>query len=202
MRKIIKGSLVVIASTLLLSGCNLFQNQWGEMMSNWNGRNVTIRTYDADAEQIDSITGKGVKIQPDKKFDVFSGNETYEKGSVLSITVGRQVIHHVGSSLVANESGLEPLDIDYGKISISSEAAGVPYLSHIQAELANKYQGRKKIIMVRSQTGKPLAIYGGDRVSIFAPKDIKNATVLQIDGKYLFLYRTDYTIYDAKLLIN
>ena len=202
MRKIIKGSLVVIASTLLLSGCNLFQNQWGEMMSNWNGRNVTIRTYDADAEQIDSITGKGVKNKQKKKFDVFSGNETNEKGSVLSITVGRQVIHHVGSSLVANESGLEPLDIDYGKISISSEAAGVPYLSHIQAELANKYQGRKKIIMVRSQTGKPLAIYGGDRVSIFAPKDIKNATVLQIDGKYLFLYRTDYTIYDAKLLIN
>ena len=66
-------------------------------------------------------------------------------------------------------------------------------------ELKNYTTGKDKIILVRSQSGQPLATFAGDDVSYYAT-DIENSTALLIDGEFLFIYRCDYTIYDTELL--
>ncbi|MCM3273784.1 DUF5052 family protein [Paenibacillus elgii] len=55
------------------------------------------------------------------------------------------------------------------------------------------------LILIRSQSGQPLATFVGNKVSYFAT-DIDKSTAFLIDGKYLFIYRCDYTIYDLSLL--
>ena len=59
--------------------------------------------------------------------------------------------------------------------------------------------GRSKVVLVRSQSGKPLATFAGDEVSYFST-GIDKSTGIMIDGKYLFIYRCDYSIYDTELL--
>lgn len=55
-------------------------------------------------------------------------------------------------------------------------------------------------VLVRSQQGVPLGVYTGNDVSTFAAKDIPNSTALLIDGKRLFLYRVEFSIYETSLL--
>jgi hypothetical protein len=63
----------------------------------------------------------------------------------------------------------------------------------------NLTTGQKLLILIRSQTGKPLATFAGKDVSYFTT-DIDKSTGFIIDGKYLFVYRCDYTVYDLALL--
>lgn len=55
-------------------------------------------------------------------------------------------------------------------------------------------------VLIRSQQGLPIAVFTGDEVSTFQAKNIPNSTALLIDGKRVFLYRVDFSIYDTSLL--
>ena len=63
----------------------------------------------------------------------------------------------------------------------------------------NLWAGKAKTIMVRSQDGTPVAVYVGNEVEILAT-DVPKSTWFRVDGKYLFVYRADYTVYDNELL--
>ena len=45
-------------------------------------------------------------------------------------------------------------------------------------------------------------MFTGNDVSTFSAKNIPNSTALLIDGKRLFLYRVEFSIYDTSLLGN
>jgi len=63
----------------------------------------------------------------------------------------------------------------------------------------NLFAGKSKIILIRSQQGKPVATFTGNKVSYWQT-DVPNSTGIIIDGKYLFIYRCDFTMYETKLL--
>ena len=67
------------------------------------------------------------------------------------------------------------------------------------SQLIDQMSGKKKVILIRSQNGTPLAAYAGDRVSL-DKSDAPKTSELLIDGKRLVIYRCDYTIYDRELL--
>ena len=60
--------------------------------------------------------------------------------------------------------------------------------------MKNQTSGNQLAILIRSQTGKPLATFVGDDVSYYST-DVDKSTAFIIDGKFLFVYRCDYTIY-------
>lgn len=107
---------------------------------------------------------------------------------------------HVGSSLVLHEDGLVDVLDEYAKnYDIKDNDRGVPFLNKVVNNVKNITSGKSKVILIRSQSGKPLATYVGDNVSYFET-GIDKSTGIQIDGKYIFIYRCDYTIYDTELL--
>ena len=69
-----------------------------------------------------------------------------------------------------------------------------------QQDIKNIFSGNEMLVVIKSQDGLPVAVYGGNSVSIH-PTSIKNSTIFQIDGKRIFVYRCSYDVYDKDLLI-
>lgn len=200
MKKILAISLVAVL-VLTLVGCNWFEKKLGDLKEALVGREMIIQTYDENSQLIDRVQGKSVSIKADDEFELtdVDGN-VVEKSSVLNITVGGNEIIHVGSSLISHELGLENIFDVYAKsVDLDNFDRSVPFVNRMVNELKNYTTGKDKIILIRSQSGQPLATFAGDDVSYYAT-DIENSTAMLIDGEFLFIYRCDYTIYDTELL--
>ena len=200
MKKSILISLVA-ALVLTLAGCNWFEKKLGDLKEALVGREMIIQTYDENSQLIDRVQGKSVSIKADDEFELtdVDGN-VVEKSSVLNVTVGGNEIIHVGSSLISHELGLENIFDVYAKsVDLDNFDRSVPFVNRMVNELKNYTTGKDKIVLIRSQSGQPLATFAGDDVSYYAT-DIENSTALLIDGEFLFIYRCDYTIYDTELL--
>lgn len=200
MKKSISISLVAVL-VFTLAGCNWFEKKLGDLKEALVGREMIIQTYDENSQLIDRVQGKSVSIKADDEFELtdVDGN-VVEKSSVLNVTVGGNEIIHVGSSLISHELGLENIFDVYAKsVDLDNFDRSVPFVNRMVNELKNYTTGKDKIILIRSQSGQPLATFAGDDVSYYAT-DIENSTALLIDGEFLFIYRCDYTIYDTELL--
>jgi hypothetical protein len=192
---------VLIISGTFLTGCNFLGNEIGKMEEALKGRDVIVQTYDENSNVIDKVEGSSVSISPDGKFDLTdSEGTTTEKSSVLNITVGGKEMVHVGSSLIMNEKGLTNVFEEYSKtVDIENLGRSIPFVNRMVNDMKNLTKGKSVVILIRSQSGQPLATFVGDNVSYFAT-DVDKSTGILIDGKYLFIYRCDYTIYETDLL--
>lgn len=185
----------------ILTACNLLEYEVGNLKEELNGREMLIQTYDENSQLIDRVQGTSIGINADKKFSLEdSEGNTVEKSSVLNIVVGEKQMLHVGSSLIAHETGLQNLIEEYAKqVDINNFDKSVPFLNRMVTDLQNITTGKSKIILIRSQSGQPLATFAGDEVSYFST-NIDKSTALLVDGKFLLIYRCDYSIYDTALL--
>ena len=191
----------VMILALLLSGCNLLEQSFSDIKSAFKGREAVIQTYDEESNIIDRVTGKSIDISPENKFAISdSEGKTVEKSAVINLTVGGKSMLHVGSSLIMREQGLVDVFDEYAKtVDITSHDRSVPFVNRMVNEMKNLTTGQRFLIMIRSQTGKPLATFVGNDVSYFSTK-IDKSTMFRIDNKALFVYRCDYTIIDLSLL--
>ena len=201
MRKKFSFFAVMMAAMLVLSGCNWLEYKIGSLKEQFVGRELTVQTYDENSQMIDRVQGKSVSIEADEDFSLKDANgDTVEKSSVLNITVGGKQMLHVGSSLIAYEDGLQNIFEEYvQQVDLNSFDRSVPFINRMVNDLQNLTTGKDKVVLIRSQSGQPLATFAGNDVSYFAT-DIDKSTGIMIDGKYLFIYRCDYTIYDLALL--
>lgn len=197
------GEGISSISELLLEGKlpNIMINEFGKFNESIKGRSYSIRTFTDGGDVIDSIKGSSVYIESVDKFNQKnSSGETIEKSSVIELAVGGNSIIHVGSSLVAYEDGLVDVFDEYAKShSIVNEDSSRPIINSIVNDLKNMGKGKKKVVLIRSKAGEPIATFAGDSVSYFATNIDKTTSIL-VDGKSVFIYRCDYTIYDADLL--
>lgn len=197
MKKLRTVSIAAMISILIveLSGCALLKNELGVMKSAMKGRQAIIQTYDEESNIIDKIEGSSIDISRETDFDTEKTNS-----SVINITIGGDEMVHVGSSLIMHEKGLENCFETFATtVDIKNFDRSIPFLNKMVNSWDNITTGKSKVILVRSQSGKPLATFTGDKVSYFST-DIDKSTGILIDGKYLFIYKCDYTIYDTELL--
>ncbi|MEG0256611.1 MULTISPECIES: DUF5052 family protein [Vagococcus] len=194
---------VLLLSVVLLSGCTDLLNWGKDFKQEFKGLDMVIQTYDNDSQLIDSIKGKSVKIEKDTTFDrKDSEGETRKESKVLAITVGGQNMTHVGSSLIAYEDGMNNVFEEYAKtVTVENQNKSVPMLNSMVNEFKNDFTGKSKTILIRSQNGSPLATFTGDSIRM-SDTDVPSSTNFLVDGKRLFVYRCDYTVYDNKLLLK
>ncbi|SHF21633.1 protein of unknown function [Tissierella praeacuta DSM 18095] len=200
-KKFIILLVVLIPILSMLNGCALFSNEIGKMKENLRGRTATIQTYDEESNIIDSIKGNSISITSEDKFNSKDeeGN-IINKSSVINLTIGGKSMVHVGSSLILYEEGLTDIFNEYSKkVDIENINRSTPFINRMVNDMTNLTSGKARVVLIRSQSGKPLATFVGNKVSYFAT-GIDKSTGILIDGKYLFIYRCDYTIYDMELL--
>ncbi|HLN61501.1 MAG TPA: DUF5052 family protein [Symbiobacteriaceae bacterium] len=193
--------LVPVVILALLTGCNLLEQDFSNIKSAFKGREAVIQTYDEESHIIDRVTGKSIDISPENRFATTdSQGKTVEKSSVINLTVGGKSMMHVGSSLIMREKGLVDVFDEYAKtVDVTNQDRSVPFINRMVNEMKNLTTGQRYVILIRSQTGKPLATFVGNDVSYFATQ-IDKSTMFRIDNKSLFVYRCDYTIIDLSLL--
>lgn len=204
MKKALKYLFIsgIMAALLVgLSGCQIWDMFTKQVVSNLNGLNVTMQTYDADGQPIDTIHGVSGSIKRDRQFDQTNEKgETTKQSSVLNITIGGNQVVHVGSTLVMYEKGLQDVMNKLpNKVLVNNTDRSHPFINRVVNSYHNYFDGKAKVILIRSQLGKPIATFAGNHVSYFST-EVPNSTGLIIDGKYLFIYRCDFTLYDTKLL--
>lgn len=200
MKKLLSLFAMVIMVTALV-GCEMGEQGWDDLKAAFKGRAVTIQTFDENSQVIDQVHGKSVNISRDSAFDSEdSDGKSKKDSSVLEISVGEHMMHHVGSSLLMYEDGLHNIMTDENvRVDIENSEKGSPIINSIVHDYKNFFTGKSRVIMIRSQNGTPLAVFSGNQVSSF-PTDVQKTTGLRIDDKYLFIYKCDYTIYDVELL--
>lgn len=186
-----------LAVTVALAGCQDIKMFFKGFEESFKGLEMTIQTYDEESQMIDKIKGRSVMIERDATFD--SDLETKDS-SVIKISIGSKEMHHVGSSMIIAESSLENIFDSYSKtVDVQNMQRGIPVVNSMVNEFRNSFDGKKKVVLIRSQNGTPLATYAGNDVSLYKT-DVPKSTGLLIDGQYLFVYRCDYTIYDLALI--
>lgn len=188
---------ILIVSIFLLAGCQDLDMLFKGFEESFKGLEMTVQTYDEESQMIDRVIGKSIMIERDSTFD--SDYESRDS-SVIKVTIGENELHHVGSSMIIAERGLENIFDEYAKtVEVQNMQRGIPIVNSMINDFRNSFTGKKKVILIRSQNGTPLATYAGDNVSLYKTS-VPKSTGLLIDGKYLFVYRSDYTIYDLDLL--
>lgn len=197
MKKIKKISIasLLIALIVTLNGCALLENDIAQFESAMKGRDSIIQTYDEESNIVDKIEGKSIHVTSEATFDTEKTNS-----SVINVTIGRHEMVHTGSSLIIYDKGLTNEFETFAKtVDVKNFDRSTPFINKMVNSWANITTGRSKVILIRSQSGKPLATFAGDKVSYFST-DIDKTTGLLIDGQYLFIYKCDYSIYDTELL--
>lgn len=161
--------------------------------SKTTGLPLTISTYDFDGQKIDQVKTKSANIHTDNTMSKIDSNGN-EKSSVLDIDYGNNRMIHVGSTMIAYE-GLKNYQDKFNQhTNINDQNYSVPILNSMYQDFKNQWNSQARVIMIRSQSGKPIATFVGNHVSIHNT-DMKNTTKFVIDGHRLIAYRCDYTIY-------
>lgn len=201
MKKKVISAIIAGALCVSLTRCNLFSYSLKSLNSKLNGAPSIVQTYDEESNIIDRIQGKSIDVSTEDKFAIKDKDgKTTSKSSVINLTIGGKSMIHVGSSLVMHEEGLVNVFDEFTKkVDLKNIDSSTPFINRMVNDMKNLTTGKSKVILVRSQSGKPLATFVGNDVSYFAT-EIDKSTGILIDDKYLFIYRCDYTIYDIDLL--
>lgn len=196
--------ILLLISFVILTGCQGVKDFFKTRQEQYLGLSGIIRTFDENSQVIDKIEGKSISFESDDRFDMTDENGNISKeSSVLDISVGSSQVLHVGSTLIFSEKGLVDYMDKYAEgLEIESENRSIPFVNRFFNQIKNDWSGERKLILIRSQNGTPLATYFGNKVSTSAPEGIPNTTYLLIDGKRLIIYRADFTIYDTDLLAD
>lgn len=186
-----------LVGLISLAGCQDMSMWFKGFEESFKGLEMVIQTYDEESQMIDKVIGKSVMIERDSTFD--SDYESADS-SVIQIAIGDKEMHHVGSSMIIAERGLQNVFDDYAKtVDLQNMQRGVPIINSLVNDFRNSFTGKEKVILIRSQNGTPLATYAGNNVSLYKT-DVPKSTGFLIDGEYLFVYRCDYTVYDLDLI--
>lgn len=198
-----KKSLIVGVTVLTLglsapvtaraSFFGLFDNFELNLRSATTGLPLTVSTYDFDGQKIDQVKAKSADIHTDREMSK-TDDDGNEMSSVIDVDYGNKLMTHVGSTLIAYE-GMKNYEDQFSKhVNIDDHKKSVPLLNSMYQDFRNQWNSQSRVVMIRSQSGKPIAVFVGNHVSIHNT-EMKNSTKFTVDGHRLFAYRCDYTVY-------
>lgn len=204
MKKVVVA-LIAIAFLFSATGCAGLAAFGEEVNRAFKGVPATMTTYNQSGQKVDRVKGESFRVERDTKFDTKSENSdgtssNKNDSQVLLISIGNSHISHVGSSMILAQDGLTDVTANSDTtVMFENAQPGMPILNDFIEKHRNLWQGKSKTIMIRSQDGTPIAVYAGNQVEIFAT-NVPKSTWFRVDGKYLLVYRSDYTMYDNDLL--
>lgn len=201
-RRVLTVLLLVMA--ISLSGCAYLKSKITDLKGTLVGNKFNITLYDNYGIEFLEVQGrrvdvKGIKVEvPSVNSEGTIGKE-YELSSVLDITVDGHNMKPTGNTVIFAEDGLSR--VDNFKLPDTIEVYGGTITS-IDRNI-NKIEnimGTGKVIVIQSQLGVPIAVYGGEDVYVEIPDNLPKMTKLNIDGKALYVHRANYVILDTDLI--
>lgn len=215
----------LFALALILSLCACDTPGMNATTTDENGEPVKIsyvaEFYDNYGAQWLSVEGTSFNIEPNKvKEYAYNSNGTWESSwttsSVMSITIDNQHIESCGSTVLFYDTRLTPLEIDipkeitsstgdsatiktpYDGYSWSNDRWGLIYW-YWQTEKQANTTPASRVVVIQSQNGDPICMFTGEEVTWSVSRNLPKTTELVIDGKVVYIHRSNFSIIDTSI---
>jgi len=203
----IKKAWAMLLSFMLLlnlSGCAMLDSQMSDLKGSLIGNEFNIKFYDNNGIGYLTVVGhkvdvEGVTVETNSVDEDGEKTTNYELSSVISITVDGSNMEQVGNTVIFEESGLNKVTDFKLPEEIIASGGTFTALDRQINDVKNIF-GTSKLVVISSQLGVPIAVYGGNSVYWEVPDDLPKMTKLNIDGKALYIHRANYIILDTSLL--
>lgn len=171
------------------------------------GNSFVITTYDNYGQQTMQTSGRHVSVSGNKvKTSGYTETgiafESWELSSVITITIDGKELETCGDTCIFAEKGLTP-DLDFTTPEFIESHGGSPLSLTSLAYQLNQYRnffGKRRVVVIKSQTGQPIVAYSGNNVYWEVETDLPKTTKLVIDNRSLYIHRANFQIIDKGLL--
>lgn len=196
--------VIVLTLISLLSGCSALESQIKDLKGELIGNSFDINIYDNFGNNTLNISGDKVQVDANtvKVNSVDSEGDwitTYEMSSVLSNTIDGDNMEQVGNTVIYAERGLNKITDFELPANIETSGGTFNLLDRNINDIKNLI-GTPKVVVISSQLGVPIAVYGGEKVYYEIPDDLPKMTKLIVDGKALYIHRANYIIIDTDMI--
>lgn len=189
----------------LLNGCAWFSNEMKNIKGELIGNHFSIDFYDNFGNKIVTMEGKKVGMEANyiKSKSVDSEGTTstnYELSSVVTITIDGNQVPQTGNTVIFAENGIKELKDFSLPSDITTSGGGTINIFDRNINKIKNLLGTPKIIVVCSQLGVPIAVYGGNDVYWEIPDNLPKTTKLNVDGLGLYIHRANYILLDSNMI--
>ena len=199
--------MLIAVMALSFTGCAMIESDFKDLKGNLVGQEFTIDTFDNFGTLTMKTHGEKINILPniveEKTYSSEGGWGHVETlSSAITITIDGHQMTSCGDTCIFYEKGLEP-EYDFTVSEINSESDGSFTSNTAIAGMVNAVKnafGKPVVVVIKSQTGYPLYAFSGEEVYWEIPDDLPKCTLLNIDGKHLYIHRANYQIIDTARL--
>lgn len=205
--KRIAGAAVGIALPMTaMSGCEPAEFAIDDAKAQWEGRQATVQTFDNNTGQTTAkITGEAVYPFRNEKFDTSDAEGNTDKGSVISVSVGNNVVDIVGSSTMVCDADIVMIPREDIDVAASSTDPAIPWLNVLKRRVSDLFTGQDRLVVIKTQNDVPVAAFTADSVSMVSGnEEIPNSTWFKVqdggESMYCLVYRVNYMVVDSAIL--
>ena len=184
---------LAVVLTLSLCGCAAVSSFLNTLRGELFGNNYKITQYDDFGNLVFTVYGDRVTMNCEL-------DENGEVSSYIDITIDGKSWQHVGSTLVFMQEGVDMIT-DFQipeEMGDAGSSTGLMAVDRRINEYAN-YFGKKLVVVVSSQNGTPIGLFQGDNCYTEIPGDLPKTTLINIDGKLVYVHRANVDILPASL---
>lgn len=229
MRKTLFGGIfaitfIAIIMAFILIACGSMDNTTLGTPSNPNNEEVPKLAFMAEFYENDSsipwlsVKGSTFDISPNKVKEYSYDSDgswisQWTMSSVMSISIDGVSIDTCGDTVIFSDTSLQkfevelPNDIDIGddgnsSITVPGNIRARDYwtVGWWWANNQTVHRAGNKIVVIKSQTGKPICMYIGNNVTWEVSRNLPKTTLVHIDGKALYIHRANFAIIDTTIL--
>ena len=203
-KKVLCLVLVFMLGVTSLTGCSYLDSKIKDIKGELIGNSFDISIYDNFGNNTLNISGDKVQVDANvvKVKSVDSDGTwytTYEMSSVTTNTIDGSNMEQVGNTVIYAEKGLNKIT-DFELPTDIETSGGTFNLLDRNINSIKNMIGTPKVVVISSQLGIPIAVYGGDEVYYEIPDDLPKMTKLVVDGKALYIHRANYVILDTAMI--
>lgn len=204
-KRILGVAICVCLVLTLLTGCSWFSNEMKNIKGELIGNRFAIDFYDNFGNKIVTMEGKKVGIESNyiqtKAVDSEGEKSTnYELSSVITMTIDGNQVAQTGNTVIFAEYGIKKLEDFTLPSDITTNGSGTINIVDRNINDIKNLLGTSKVIVVCSQLGVPIAVYGGENVYWEIPDDLPKTTKINIDGLALYIHRANYILLDSDMI--
>ena len=186
-------SILALVLVITLTGCAAIGTYFSKLTGSLFGKGYTITQYDDYGNLVFSVHGD--KVTMDCQLD-----ENGEVSSYIDITIDGESWKHVGSTLVFAQKGVDIIT-DFQlpeEMDSTGHSTGLMAVDRKINHYANLI-GKDLVVLVSSQNGTPIGLFQGDDCYMEIPADLPKTTLINIDGKMVYVHRANVDIIPAEL---
>ncbi len=199
------GFILCLCLLASLAGCAWFSSEMKNIKGELIGNHFSIDFYDNFGNDVMSMEGEKVGIEANyvksKSVDSDGTSSTnYELSSVVTMTIDGNQVAQTGNTVIFAEDGIKKLEDFNLPSNITTNGGGTINIFDRNINKIKNMLGTSKVIVVCSQLGIPIAVYGGESVYWEIPSDLPKTTKLNVDGLALYIHRANYILLDSNMI--